>query len=179
MNAAPSAPSGAQQRFVLTRLLPFGFIAAGVFASWLGIGDLLMAIASASWPVTDAQVIASSVEYISPGGDGTGGRNPSYRAHVQYSFAVGGLSYSGNTLIYGHADFRDQGNAYAAIAPYRPELTVPVYYNPENPEENVLEPGVHTKTLVMPLFGLLCLIVGILIFKFLPGLIDKQKTARC
>ena len=50
---------------------------------------------------------------------------------------------------------------------------ITVYYKPENPAENLLEPGVSAKTWTMPVGGLIFFVPGILMAIFLPRLMKK------
>jgi len=58
-------------------------------------------------------------------------------AEVAYSYPVGGSFYSG------HSDmvFRDEAEAWSYIDRHRKGDPVCVYYDPQNPERSMIEPG--------------------------------------
>ena len=53
---------------------------------------------------------------------------------------------------------------------YKPGDEVKVYYNPNNPKDSVLEPGISFGMMLMPMLGLVVIVCGILgviiFFKF-------------
>ena len=102
------------------------------------------AAAGEAWPATQGTVLFSQVqEHRST--NNSGGTSYSYSALVQYQYSIAGQEYRSNNL-----DFSDLGmggwqvsggykQAEAKAAQFAVGRTVPVYYNPENPAEAVLE----------------------------------------
>jgi hypothetical protein len=58
-------------------------------------------------------------------------------AEVAYSYPVGGSYYSGHNDVV----FRDEAEAWTYIDRHRKGDSVCVYYDPQNPEHSMIEPG--------------------------------------
>lgn len=85
-----------------------------------------------------------------------------YNPVVGYRFSVGGREYRSQRLRFGNYRSSSRKKAEAALAPYKPGADQPVRYNPERPDECVLEttrPG--PIYLVMSVFGLLFIGFGL------------------
>jgi len=115
------------------------FALAGIYLVYLGIKNMRKAQASQSWPSVAGQVTGVDVGE-SQSTDSDGDRHTSYYPIVRYTYVVNGQSFAGDKLAFGprtgsgrYAKAQAMANRYAAGAP------VTVYYNPENPEDAVLE----------------------------------------
>ena len=65
-----------------------------------------------------------------------------YRSVVSYSYRVGGRPLVGNRVRFGDdALLSWPGPAARLVERYRFGSAVPVFYNPDSPEESLLEPG--------------------------------------
>ncbi len=118
-------------------LLAFGGVGAFlIYRSWQ---QNRQADDSKYWPaaggtITEAKVGESWSE------DSDGHRQRSYHADVKYTYTVAGRVYSGDQIAFGfkQADRSpDKAQAWASANP--PGKSVPVFYNPANPAESVLE----------------------------------------
>ena len=58
-------------------------------------------------------------------------------AEVAYSYPVGGSFYSGHSDVV----FRDEAEAWNYVDRHRKGNPVRVYYDPQNPEHSMIEPG--------------------------------------
>jgi hypothetical protein len=111
------------------------FLGAGVGLLVLGTGQLKKARASESWPSVQGIVVSSTVERSSEH-DNT----DHYQASVVYEYAVDGVTYSCNRVSYG-ATRGLQEEAQAEAKRYPKGKRVEVYYDPDDPDVAVLEPG--------------------------------------
>jgi len=145
--AKAEAPSG------LRRLFPLPFVLIGLGVSWWGVGDLLDGFASEDWPVANGTVTESFVEKHSTS-DGT-----SYSAEVRYAFTVDGVEHRGDRLAF---SAWNTGSAAARerIAAYPVGRAVEVAYDPDDPNNAVLEPGVSAGSWGLVAFGATFLGVG-------------------
>jgi len=119
-----------------------------------------MAVASRHWPKAPGKIISATVstvhEHERGDTEGTISRTTKkYRADVQYAYRVGQLGFAsaaitmGWTPLYGFA--RD---AEAVVAKYPVGTKVDVYYDPENPEVAVLQPGSKDGVLTPLIFAI-------------------------
>lgn len=85
-----------------------------------------------SWAATTGKVVFSTLE-ARRGSKG----NMVYYPVVRYQYRVHAMNYEGNKIMPGMA--WGGSGAAAVVAKYPVGTTVPVYYNPENPAEALLE----------------------------------------
>lgn len=134
----------------MDRLLPFAGVAClgifilvfalgGIYLVYLGIKNVRKARVAQNWPSAIGQVAGVDVRE-SQSTDSDGDRRTNYYPIVRYTYVVNGQSFAGDRLAFGprtgsgrYAKAQAMANRYVVGAP------VTVYYNPENPEEAVLE----------------------------------------
>jgi hypothetical protein len=88
-----------------------------------------------------------------------------YRSDVQYAYTVGGREFHSNAWKWGWTGFYpDEASARAPVAKYAAGASVPVFYNPESPEEAILEPGNKDGRGAQLVFGAMFALTGIIMF---------------
>jgi len=152
--------------FIFSRIFPVPFIIAGALLLYFGVKGVLIAIESTEWPRTNATVISSSIKWYSSAA--ARGRTQ-HQAEIKYEFFVMKNRYTG-TLRHTSPD---AGEANRLVELYPEGKQITVYYKPDNPAKNLLEPGLRIQTFIMPLGGLIFLVPGILMAIFLPRLMKK------
>jgi hypothetical protein len=146
---------------------------------WVGAGLLLVGViwiagfgyahfravakakASESWPSATGRVVACDV-VEEESTDREGNTTTWYNPVVNYAFDVGGREYRSQRLRIGNYRSSNRKKAEAMLAPYPAGSSPTVRYNPERPDECVLEtrkPG--PIYLVMAIFGLLFVVAGL------------------
>jgi len=136
-------------------LTVFGIVLAG-----FGIVLFQQTASAEKWPTTDGIIFHSTVD--------------SYREHdstmhkplVQYKYTVNGVNYSSNRVRFGVISTSDGGYANEVVNRYPVGKTVKVYYNPDNPSEALLEPGITWIEYLPILFGLIFILIGIVFLFF-------------
>ncbi|MBB4036331.1 hypothetical protein GGR21_002233 [Dysgonomonas hofstadii] len=91
----------------------------------------------------------------------------SYKAVIRYSYTVDGKEYTSTRIFFG--DILREGFSFKSkrlIKKYFRGMTVDVHYNPSNPEESVLQKGVHSEIILMFVASFL-LIIFACIFHYL------------
>lgn len=158
-------------KFIFSRIFPLPFIIVGALLLHFGTKGLLIAVQSVRWPHTSATVISSSVKrYSSSAAKG----RTQHQAVIHYEFPVQNKRYSG----YHYHTSPDAGKPMSLVEQHPKGTTITVYYMPNNPAESLLEPGVRTKTLIMPVGGLIFLIPGILMAIYLPRMMETDGQDR-
>lgn len=154
---------GPRVKTVLGFVFAMAFAIPGAIVAYLGAESLYEGYVSQGWPTVEGEVIRSGVN-ASRGGI----RSPQrvYSPDVVYSYRVGNGMYTGDRVSFG--DYSDSGQRYAdnVVSRYPGGRMVSVHYAPGNPDNAVLEPGVHTRTWFKPLFGLVFLVVGLGMARF-------------
>jgi hypothetical protein len=133
-----------------------GVIMALVAALLIGIGlySRQKVKASQSWPSAPGRVLGSGVETSSGSEGGT-----VYRPVIRYSYMVGGQEYHNNRRVFGDTTSSgDRRGAERTAARFVVGSAVPVYYNPANPQDAVLERKSGVAGLMFGIGGLLLLL---------------------
>jgi hypothetical protein len=90
--------------------------------------------------------------------NGKGERNERFFASVQYTYTVDGQQYVGKAVRrfwkQRQDEFLTDYDAQRVVKRYPAGESVTVYYNPESPEEAMLQRGVWRGTLALVLLGI-------------------------
>ena len=142
-------------------LVLLGLVWTAGFA-WAHVRAVARAKAAETWPAAPGRVVASEV-VEEESSDRDGGTTTWYNPVVTYTYSACGRELTGRRLRFGNYRSGSRKKAEAALAPYPVGATPLVRYNPERPEDCVLEtrkPG--PLYLVMALFGLLFIGFGLM-----------------
>lgn len=133
------------------------FFAVGVgLTIWGGI-VLNNANESADWPTTQGEVVLSNVREDSDD-DGV-----TYHAEISYEYVVADREYVSDQVSFGQYGSSDHSHAAEIVNRYPEGRRVRVFYNPEDPETAVLEPGVTWSSYMILVMGLCFTAVPVLI----------------
>jgi hypothetical protein len=147
---------------VAVACLLIGLIWVAAFA-WAHFRAVGKARAAESWPTVAGRVVSCRVD-VEQSEDNDGNTTTWYNPVVTYGYKVGDREIQGTRLRFGNYRSSSQKKAEAAIAPYGVGTAPLVRYNPDKPEECVLEtkkPG--PVYLLMAAAGLIFVVVGVLI----------------
>lgn len=145
------------------RVISWLLILLGLMVLAIGFKKVLVAAASKNWPTVPGVVVESGVAANPPAAGAprqVEQATTSYGAHIRYEFSVDGKKFQGERI--GPADYsasyKSRVDEVAARYPKDGEVTV--YYQPSNPAECLLEPGVAFQTWLLPALGVVLLAVG-------------------
>lgn len=124
------------------------FVFVGLGIALYGFMQIQAAQASKSWPMTTGTVVYSEMGRHRNRESGT-----SYSAEVEYEYRVDGELLSNNRIQFGNWNHNKASSARKVLNRYKKGTEVTVHYNPEDPYEAVLEPGVQAETWFLPIFG--------------------------
>ncbi len=143
----------------------FGLLLLGVlWVAGFGYAHLRAvgkAKAAQAWPTVAGRVVSCEV-VEEESSDRDGATSTWYNPVVTYAYTAGGRELTGRRLRFGNYRSASRSKAEAALAPYPVGSAPAVRYNPEKPDECVLEtkkPG--PIYLAMALFGLLFIAFGL------------------
>jgi hypothetical protein len=143
----------------LSALLAMGiFLVIGAGLAYWGWNILQDARASSSWPTAEGLVTNSEVSHSS---DAEGG--DTYSPEVTYTYTVRDSLYENNTIKFGENAYDSRRTADRIAASYPSGKTVTVYYDPENPDRSVLEPGVSAGSYIVLGIGVLFILISLII----------------
>lgn len=131
------------------------FLSASLCICIYALVVLVTAWKSSDWAVASGQVLSSRI--ISSGKSG--------KPEVEYTYTVNGETYEGNHILIGPGPM---GGGFGIASPreyvykYPEGKQIKVFYDPEDPRQSVLEPGVNRVIGLMLLMGVFFLLLGTL-----------------
>ena len=130
----------------------------GVGASYYLL-DVVSGSVAKRWPVVTGKVTTLTVEQT-PGRFGS-----TYKPRVEYTYAVQGVTYTGNCRRFDDDGYASRSSASSRLGRYVLGAEIPVHYDPNDPSDSVLEPGTERRTYAyIVLLGALFLIgLGLLL----------------
>ena len=133
--------------------------------------DLYYAYKSSSW--TQIQGVVSESALVTE--ERKKDQPQTYVPDVLYRYEVLGKKYKNNRISF-ERSFKDRAIANGFIEKYSKGKTVAVFYNPGNPSQSVLEPGIKTSALITTCAGAFMTLFSFILFnikkflkKFLAG----------
>jgi len=135
---------------------------AGLFLSLFATNNSVNAFKTKSWPTTQGTVISSQVE-----------RSSRYIPKVIYTYDVDTNAFSSDRIRQtNYAQYKKKEDAAKVADRYPVDSKVTVYYNPNKPDEAILEPGIKGEHIFMFLLGLVIFLAPLI------GLIYSIRKAR-
>jgi hypothetical protein len=116
-----------------------GLVGLTCFAAWItfSLGSAFyLCVASSWWPTTQARVTASEVN------TGVSNIGRWFQPDVTYEYQVNGNVYRSSQVRYLMPPFYHQEDAHDIQADFPQGAQVTAAYNPRNPAQSVLEPGI-------------------------------------
>jgi uncharacterized protein DUF3592 len=147
-------------RIFLFRALPLACWIGGALLLYFGLRNLLWARESTSWPTAKGTIVSSDVHEDREWDNNTGRERKSYGAQVHYTYVVDGKTIEGTRVAFGDYASENSEHAQGIVDRYPRGKDVTVYYQPEDPSEGLLEPGLLAQAWVLPGLGLGVLIFG-------------------
>ena len=135
-----------------------GFLLIGLLLLILFLKNVYFGYKSNFWSETTAEVISSK---LSVSEDGS---SYSYNIFVNYKYSVKGKVYENDRINFWYRNARDGTLARNLIHEYRAGVIVPVYYNPKDPNQSVLEKGYSLNFFIL-FFILICLLSSFILRK--------------
>jgi hypothetical protein len=140
--------------------IAFAAVGAGVLTS--AAVNLFYAVVSRTWRRTAGVIIGSRVHRA---GEMEGG--DLYRAEVSYFYSVGGEEFVGRRTRFGEPIDRGwSGPAVRIVRQYAVGGVVSVHYNPDDPADAVLQPGLNYSLLARALLGAVFTASGVLLARW-------------
>ncbi len=130
-------PDDSRRRRRLLDVLRLVFSAAAIGLIVFGLFTMRERSRSRGWAATPGTIVSSTVTRF------TGRTGTTYRPMVMYSYSVGAVRYSSNRLSFRSIVTSDHDAALKAAAAYKPGSAVEVFYDPQDPEQAVLDRGAN------------------------------------
>lgn len=149
----------------------FLFVALGLLALGAGISRIWNGHASERWPTTLGEVVFAKVESSETFDRETGTVSNTYAPTFVYRYQVNGIDHFNNLRRFGRIEGAGEDWAAEIAARYPVGTRLPVAYFPTDPDVAVLETGNDSQALWMPGVGLVVLLFGAAVFRWVvPGM---------
>jgi hypothetical protein len=136
------------------------FLLMGSTALYFGATSYLEAEQVKDWPSTAGTVTQVGVSEVYVSGHKGSPSHYEYYPKIYYEYQVDGRTYYGDDRGKVESSFSSYADAQGYLSRYRVGTAVPVYYNPSDPGEAVLEKTTSTEMILAPLVGLLFASIG-------------------
>jgi len=136
--------------------------AIGSVVAYTGLGMVRKAKATMRWPSAEGQIVRSEGVRILIPSLSSSNRKPVYGPEIEYEYATSGHKITGKNIKTGITGSGDSDGILANryLAKYPVGKTVPVFFNPANPQDSILEPGPSRMTYIPLVTGLLFMVIG-------------------
>jgi hypothetical protein len=160
-------------------LAGFGVVLGLVGVGLLGAGlwTIGRAVASRWWPTVPGVVVSSGVEVHDGRNDVDEVPVTTYHPALRYAYEAGGRRYVGERITSGDFGSTDLEARRAVAERYPVAAAVTVHYDPDAPEDAVLEPGPVAFNLLMPCLGLVFLAGSVFIVRQARQLMKGSRTS--
>ncbi|WP_407947778.1 DUF3592 domain-containing protein [Pontiella desulfatans] len=132
-------------------VLPLGFILFGYSAFKYGISRLIKSLKSRSWPTTIGSVSYSELHKLRSQKTGI---QYQYKPRIRYEFIANDQVLSSNKIFFGEYTSSNKSRIESLLSKYPLGSDVTVIYNPDNPEEAILEPIISIGTIFSLIAGI-------------------------
>lgn len=141
------------------KIFPFLFIIIAFILIISGFKQLKLAVSSLTWPSTTGKVISSSTLTRKIGTR----HSTRHKADIIYSYQINDNKFIGEIINWGYGYSKQIEKSEAIVNKYPEGKTVEVYYNPNDPKNAVLEPGLTVNSYKNVLGGIVFMLIAILI----------------
>jgi hypothetical protein len=146
-------------------MIPIILLVGGAWATGDEINLWRRHTASAQWPKTPATITHTEVTSYTTHSS-KAGTHTYYHIHIEYSYTVDGRVYTSTRITFQDGDTRtirdNPGKAYGYADKFVEGSTVEIWYNPEQPQDSILERRFSTTKLGSWLmFSLVVFFIGL------------------
>jgi hypothetical protein len=148
-------------------LIPAVLVLVGVGLIYFGWRNKRLAAASKTWPSVAGKIVSSCVTEHESGD--AGNSRTTYKAEVEYDFAVEGKPQRGKRVRFGGRIGGSQNQALEIVRRYPVGTAVSVFYDPAKPSQCTLEQSASGSNLLIFLgvfFLLLTTLVMVVVVAF-------------
>ena len=128
-------------------------------AAYNVVARYLEARDSINWPTAEAVITRSIVEESR-----ATSKKISYKPHVTYTYRVADREFSGNDISMHDVGYGDGNIAQEIVAKYSVNSRHSVYYNPDDPAQAVLEPGITWRAYLFLLTPVVLFLLAVALF---------------
>jgi len=134
----------------------------GLGAFVIGVNEIIGATSSKEWPTVNGTIIRSKIlvsEHKTSRANQTSQTEDYYLPDVAYRYSINGVTLQGDNIRYGLATNKAQ--AEKIVQQYSVGKVIEIYYNPDNSEQSVLQPGYFGGLFFFPIMGFIGILAGV------------------
>lgn len=141
-------------------LFPLLFLVVGLILLAIGARQLYQGEQSKDWPTVQGKIAVAELGKRVDRDSDNSTVSTTYSADISYDYIVDDVAYVNGDLHFGSVSSSDPSYARRLLQRYPVGKVVTVYYNPAQPQQAVLEPGIAGVTWILPAIGLIFAVVG-------------------
>lgn len=141
-------------------LFPLLFLVVGLILLVIGARQLYQGEQSKAWPTVQGKIAVAELGKRVDRDSDNSTVSTTYSADISYDYIVDDVAYVNGDLHFGSVSSSDPSSARRLLQRYPVGKVVTVYYNPAQPQQAVLEPGIAGVTWILPVIGLIFAVVG-------------------
>ena len=159
-------------RIKVVKFFMIVFVLLGAISIWAAVDTIWYGLSSESWPAIEGEITStkmdSSTHRVDKDYSSTSEPTTTYFPTVLFRYAVNGSTYEGYEIKFGGYSFTEHDAALKILSRYPVGQRVDVYYQPDQHQKSVLEPGLSEFPYGFLFGGLLFVVFGIVVIRFLP-----------
>lgn len=141
-------------------LFPLLFLVVGLILLAIGGRQLYQGEQSKGWPTVQGKIAVAELGKRVDRDNDNSTVSTTYSADISYDYIVADVTYINGDVHFGAMSSSDPSAARRLLQRYPVGKVVTVYYNPAQPQQAVLEPGIAGVTWILPGIGLIFAVVG-------------------
>jgi len=148
------------------------FMLLGAISIWAAADTIWYGWSSENWPRVEGVITSTEIDSSTQQGNSsfssTAKSTTTYFPTILYRYEVNGGIYEGYEITFGGYSFINRDDAEEVLVRYPVNQRVDVYYKPDKPQKSVLEPGLTEFPYGFLFGGMLFVVFGFLVIRFLP-----------
>ena len=153
----------------LVLLIGSCFVLVGVATSVFFIHRIFQGVTSSQWPFVFGELESTDLKeviYEGRDSDGTVDLASAWVVNFRYSYSVSDRKYDGSRVTYSDGINKTSRALRKLQKKYQGKSLIQVYYNPKNPDESVLVPGLNIFNFTPLITSVLFILTGFFIYSY-------------
>lgn len=138
---------------------------AGIYHLAIASSDTVYALSSYAWPDVKGSIVKSRIDVRNNHTLNKSHINV-YYPEIEYIYSVVDKNYIGSTIGVSDYGSSERNHAEVLVSRYEIGSTVDIYYDPENPSQSLLEPGLKGFLVLRIILGIFLLAFGMFVLLF-------------
>jgi hypothetical protein len=145
------------------------FVLVGVATGVFFIYRIFQGVTSSQWPFVMGELESAELKeviYEGRDSDGTADLASAWVVNFKYSYSVSDRKYDGSRVTYSDGINKTSRALRSLQKKYQRKSVMQVYYNPKNPDQSVLVPGLSIFNFTPLITSVLFILAGLFIYSY-------------